>query len=323
MEVPWTAHAADGPPRLVQRASKVVGGAGTLRIEAWSRGLCFVVLTSFAPVLVLGFVFRIVWIIGTVGWLLVFLALAYNICADGSRRCLDISMPLRFELSADSLEVTTWGIRALRWQASELESVQVFKQTERYSRCLGGFCTNFRAHQQGSPEAIRLPEQVRSELSSPMSCLLLCVGRRDTCTFAFLGANIRGQSAPVPLSRRVWHERGGLSELFELSAAVQLFREGRLFIGDTHVGGQAGQRYSTLAGATDVEIAALPTRCLEEKAPCEDEGNDCVICLGPMAPGDLVRTLPCSHCYHAECAAHWLRLSAVCPVCKRPIRAAL
>ncbi|CAN6556664.1 unnamed protein product [Malus baccata var. baccata] len=42
----------------------------------------------------------------------------------------------------------------------------------------------------------------------------------------------------------------------------------------------------------------------------------CSICLEQVNRGDLVRSLPCLHQFHAICIDPWLRQQGTCPVCK-------
>ena len=42
----------------------------------------------------------------------------------------------------------------------------------------------------------------------------------------------------------------------------------------------------------------------------------CAICLEELVEGELAKTLPCFHVFHAKCADQWLAISGVCPVCK-------
>ena len=53
------------------------------------------------------------------------------------------------------------------------------------------------------------------------------------------------------------------------------------------------------------------------KIPKED--TKCSICLGWYEAGDELRILPCLHHFHQECADHWLKITATCPLCVRPI----
>ncbi|XP_076905966.1 E3 ubiquitin-protein ligase SDIR1-like [Bidens hawaiensis] len=47
----------------------------------------------------------------------------------------------------------------------------------------------------------------------------------------------------------------------------------------------------------------------------EDELT-CSVCLEQVNVGELVRSLPCLHQYHASCIDPWLRQQGTCPVCK-------
>ncbi|XP_051226848.1 RING-H2 finger protein ATL74-like [Lolium perenne] len=43
----------------------------------------------------------------------------------------------------------------------------------------------------------------------------------------------------------------------------------------------------------------------------------CVICLGLVQVGELVRRLPaCNHIFHADCIDMWLRSHSTCPICR-------
>ncbi|KAB1217847.1 E3 ubiquitin-protein ligase SDIR1 [Morella rubra] len=47
----------------------------------------------------------------------------------------------------------------------------------------------------------------------------------------------------------------------------------------------------------------------------EDELT-CSVCLEQVNAGDLIRSLPCLHQFHANCIDPWLRQQGTCPVCK-------
>lgn len=45
----------------------------------------------------------------------------------------------------------------------------------------------------------------------------------------------------------------------------------------------------------------------------------CCICLAKYAHNDELRELPCSHCFHKDCVDKWLKINALCPLCKSEI----
>ena len=49
------------------------------------------------------------------------------------------------------------------------------------------------------------------------------------------------------------------------------------------------------------------------------DGRRCCVCLEDVNVGACVRTLPCLHTFHAECAEEWLKKKKVCPLCQFPI----
>ncbi|URE36121.1 E3 ubiquitin-protein ligase [Musa troglodytarum] len=50
----------------------------------------------------------------------------------------------------------------------------------------------------------------------------------------------------------------------------------------------------------------------------EDELT-CSVCLEQVSVGELVRSLPCLHQFHANCIDPWLRQQGTCPVCKHRV----
>lgn len=49
------------------------------------------------------------------------------------------------------------------------------------------------------------------------------------------------------------------------------------------------------------------------------EDAECCICLAKYSDNDKLRELPCSHFFHAECVDKWLKINALCPLCKSEI----
>ncbi|XP_027330366.1 E3 ubiquitin-protein ligase At1g63170-like [Abrus precatorius] len=96
-------------------------------------------------------------------------------------------------------------------------------------------------------------------------------------------------------------------------------------------------------GATSESINALPTYKFKTKknkrngegniaaeggivaAGTEKErvisGEDavCCICLAKYENNDELRELPCSHLFHKDCVDKWLKINALCPLCKSEV----
>ena len=45
----------------------------------------------------------------------------------------------------------------------------------------------------------------------------------------------------------------------------------------------------------------------------------CSICIDNFEDNDKLITLPCGHCFHAECIKSWLQLEVFCPNCRYPL----
>uniref|UniRef100_A0A0E0KBW5 RING-type E3 ubiquitin transferase n=1 Tax=Oryza punctata TaxID=4537 RepID=A0A0E0KBW5_ORYPU len=50
-----------------------------------------------------------------------------------------------------------------------------------------------------------------------------------------------------------------------------------------------------------------------------DDELTCSVCLEQVVVGDLLRSLPCLHQFHANCIDPWLRQQGTCPVCKHRV----
>uniref|UniRef100_A0A453PSZ7 RING-type domain-containing protein n=1 Tax=Aegilops tauschii subsp. strangulata TaxID=200361 RepID=A0A453PSZ7_AEGTS len=97
-------------------------------------------------------------------------------------------------------------------------------------------------------------------------------------------------------------------------------------------------------GATSESINTLPTYKFKTKKRRHGSGNEaegqeggivaagtdkerslsaedavCCICLAKYAHNEELRELPCTHCFHKECVDKWLKINALCPLCKAEI----
>ncbi|GBG70038.1 hypothetical protein CBR_g4866 [Chara braunii] len=55
------------------------------------------------------------------------------------------------------------------------------------------------------------------------------------------------------------------------------------------------------------------------KKPVSAEDAMCCICLGRYTEGVELRLLPCEHHFHVPCVDTWLKINAICPLCKKEI----
>ncbi|KAK9154333.1 hypothetical protein Sjap_001813 [Stephania japonica] len=77
--------------------------------------------------------------------------------------------------------------------------------------------------------------------------------------------------------------------------------------------GSLGQPASSSSPA--VEKKQEPAKANGSTRAREDEMT-CTICLEQVKEGELIRSLPCLHQFHATCIDPWLRQQGTCPVCK-------
>ena len=57
----------------------------------------------------------------------------------------------------------------------------------------------------------------------------------------------------------------------------------------------------------------------DEKLIKNENVKKCTICLGDYKLGDKISYLPCFHLYHSKCIKKWLKLSKICPLCKKEV----
>ena len=74
---------------------------------------------------------------------------------------------------------------------------------------------------------------------------------------------------------------------------------------------------------SDQYIAMLPTFEFDRGAVNGLDENDsrckCMVCQFVYEDGERLRTLPCGHCFHAECVDQWLKDKDCCAYCRQPI----
>ncbi|KAF0926932.1 hypothetical protein E2562_028419 [Oryza meyeriana var. granulata] len=82
-------------------------------------------------------------------------------------------------------------------------------------------------------------------------------------------------------------------------------------------------------GVTAATVSAIPA--FEYKRASSGGGDDgaaagsggwtqCVICLGLVQVGEVVRRLPaCKHLFHVECIDAWLSSHSTCPICRADV----
>ena len=70
-------------------------------------------------------------------------------------------------------------------------------------------------------------------------------------------------------------------------------------------------------------ISLLPTFHFNREAVQGLDENDsqckCMVCQFVYEEGECLRTLPCGHCFHAECVDQWLKDKDCCAYCRQPI----
>ena len=93
----------------------------------------------------------------------------------------------------------------------------------------------------------------------------------------------------------------------------------------THVYGGGAPSASEAPSSCHVASDSMDSEATKSAAPCAEEADaECHLCLSPFAAGELLRTLPCNHTYHAACVDRWLLVPGSstcnpCPTCRQPI----
>lgn len=67
------------------------------------------------------------------------------------------------------------------------------------------------------------------------------------------------------------------------------------------------------------KLAPPASKKIVEELPEEtidDEGKQCPVCLKTHEIGEIVKKLPCQHCFHNTCIIPWLIKTNSCPLCR-------
>ncbi|KAG2691602.1 hypothetical protein I3843_08G016100 [Carya illinoinensis] len=79
---------------------------------------------------------------------------------------------------------------------------------------------------------------------------------------------------------------------------------------------RSGNDRESNSGVSEGGVVATGT---ERERVISGEDAVCCICLGKYANNDELRELPCSHFFHKDCVDKWLRINALCPLCKSEV----
>lgn len=86
--------------------------------------------------------------------------------------------------------------------------------------------------------------------------------------------------------------------------------------------GAAGSRGGP-RGAVAVVVSEIPAFAYKREVAGGGDATgwaQCVICLGIVQVGEVVRRLPaCKHMFHVECIDMWLRSHSTCPICRAAV----
>ncbi|GBN03826.1 Protein goliath [Araneus ventricosus] len=75
-----------------------------------------------------------------------------------------------------------------------------------------------------------------------------------------------------------------------------------------------------LCSAAKKALDKIPVKTVKsDDSEHDDEYECCAICIEPFQHGELIRSLPCKHCFHKICIDPWLLEQRSCPMCKLDI----
>jgi hypothetical protein len=69
----------------------------------------------------------------------------------------------------------------------------------------------------------------------------------------------------------------------------------------------------------DVSEGGVIASGTEKERVVSGEDAVCCICLAKYANNDELRELVCTHFFHKDCVDKWLKINALCPLCKAEV----
>jgi len=70
-------------------------------------------------------------------------------------------------------------------------------------------------------------------------------------------------------------------------------------------------------------IEKLPLMTFKSSITNGKDNNDsavkCLVCQSNYEKGEILRSLPCKHCFHVDCVDQWLSKNEICPYCRLSI----
>ncbi|XP_042378863.1 E3 ubiquitin-protein ligase At1g12760-like isoform X2 [Zingiber officinale] len=118
------------------------------------------------------------------------------------------------------------------------------------------------------------------------------------------GGRSSPHDAPNLYREDMIHDRGATLESINALPSYKFKTKRRKNKGDSERSLDGHSTDGILAAGTDKERTISA------------EDAVCCICLAKYVDNDELRELPCTHFFHKECVDKWLKLNALCPLCK-------
>jgi len=72
-------------------------------------------------------------------------------------------------------------------------------------------------------------------------------------------------------------------------------------------------------GASQSLIDSIPQEQFSPKCSGATSELSCAVCLNEFEGNDMLRRLPCNHCFHCACVDEWLKHNKTCPLCVQDV----